>query len=532
MNQIILNGFMASGKTTIGRYLAERLNLPFVDLDHSIEIEQGKSIASIFEDAGEAHFRALESRKLLQCLSQDGVLALGGGTLLNPQNLQAVLQTDCLLVNTRCDVNDIMKRVQNEDGTRPLLAGDPNGIPDKIRSLLQQRETVYNQYDIQINSSTTSPEEAANLIQAFLGIRQIRINHPGGYYPIWMGRNLLHRIGEMILARREVKRIAIVTNPIVCALYGHVVQKSLETTGIETVLIEIPDGEEGKTLQTVNHIYDALTAFKADRSSMLLALGGGITGDIGGFAAATYMRGIPLIQVPTTWLSMVDSSIGGKTGANLPQGKNLIGAFKQPEMVIMDFDVLATLPKDELLNGFGEFIKHGLIADADLVQQIMAAGKTVSELPDHPKFEQMVAQSLMVKANIVAKDPYEKKERMLINFGHTLAHAIEKASHYEIAHGEAVIMGMWFAAVLSNKVGDFSDEDLNQIDTIYNQYQLPRSMHELSKEELLRYMGLDKKKSTNEYRWILLHKIGEAYIENYSSLEKIASLLDEMGAGA
>jgi shikimate kinase / 3-dehydroquinate synthase len=529
---IILNGFMATGKTTIGQCLAKRLKLPFVDLDQTIETEQKLTISELFEQYGETAFRKLETEKLNEVLEQNGVIALGGGALTNPENLKKVLQSDNYLIGLYCSMEDIIARTNRDKGIRPLLSDEGDNLKISITNLLEKRRSVYNQCDFQVDTSQYSPEESTEKILQMIRNKQTRIQVPDGYYPIWMGRQLLQNLGELIAARCKGKKIAIITNPVVGGFYLETVEKALQSTEFETKSILIPDGEEGKSLETVNKVYDELTAFKADRSSIILALGGGITGDIAGFAAATYMRGIRFIQIPTTLLAMVDSSVGGKTGVNLPQGKNLVGAFKQPELVVMDLEVLKTLPEREIINGFGEFFKHGLIADAELVRQIVEYPGDLSTLPYTEELEAMLSRSLEVKANIVQRDPFEANERMLLNFGHTLGHAIEKATSYTIAHGEAVLIGMAFAAKLSTIVGKLPIEEYTLIENIYKKYNLPYTLHQFSIHDLINYMQLDKKKNTDEYRWILLRRIGEGYIETFPSLDQITELLHKSGARA
>ena len=527
--QIVLNGFMGTGKTTIGKILAHRLGCQFYDLDDVIEQEEGKSVEQIFKDHGEQYFRVVESTKLADVLEKDGVIALGGGALKNPVNLDAVLSKDNLLIGLCCDAGEIVNRVEKDSVVRPLLKDEPEPIK-KIKMLLEERASVYRHFDIQLDTTNLTPDQVALTIEQFAVTKMTRVKHPSGSYPIFIGDDLLESISTFIRHRNKAKKVAVVTNEIVAGYYLDKVLQSLQSQSIETAVIMVPDGEAGKNLDTVKEIYDQLAEMGADRSSILLALGGGITGDICGFAAATYMRGIAYIQVPTTLLSMVDSSIGGKTGVNISHGKNLVGAFKQPEMVIVSLNTLQTLPDEEILNGFGELIKHGFIADADLVEKIRTVGGDVADMINTEMFTDILYQSLQVKRKVVQIDPFEKKERMTLNFGHTLGHAIEKASAHQIPHGQAVIIGMWFAILLSHKQGFLSDEEFAVLGNVYAAFKLPDQLDSYQIENLKKYIKMDKKKKDENYRWILLEKIGKAIIKNYSSIPEMDELLEQMGA--
>jgi 3-dehydroquinate synthase len=527
--QIVLNGFMGTGKTTIGKILAHRLGCQFYDLDDVIEKEEGKSVEQIFRDHGEQYFRAVESSKLTDVLKKEGVIALGGGALKNSTNLEAVLSQDNLLIGLCCNAGEIVKRVQNDDVVRPLLKNEEEPVL-KVQQLLEERQNIYQHFDMQMDTTNLTPDQVALTIEQCAVPKMSRVTYPDGSYPIFVGRDLLNSLGTFIKHRNKARKVAIVTNEIVGDLYLDAVLRSLKEQSIETAVILVPDGEDGKNLDTVKGIYDQLAEMGVDRSSILLALGGGITGDMCGFAAASYMRGISYIQVPTTLLSMVDSSIGGKTGVNIPAGKNLVGAFKQPEMVVMDLDVLQTLPDEELLNGFGELIKHGFIADAALVNSIEKFGGSIKELIHQEQFPAILFQSLQVKRKVVQIDPFEKKERMTLNFGHTLGHAIEKASNHQIPHGQAVLIGMWFAILLSERLNGLPGNEVMKLSKIYDQFNLPHNLNGYKISDLKKYIKMDKKKKDETYRWILLNHIGEAVIRNYSTIEEMDELLESMGA--
>ncbi len=529
MKQIILNGYMGTGKTTLGKVAAEKMGCPFYDLDELIEREEGKSIHEIFSSQGEPYFRFAETTMLEKVLQHEGVIALGGGTLTRDINKERILASNSLLIGLFSSVENIVERVSKTKGSRPMLASGQESLEEHVQTMLKQRKQVYQNFDFQIHTQTISIEQAVSQIEKLSQLLIKRVVHPDGCYPIVIGRGNLSSIGALITLRKPVNRVVIVSNPIVSALYLQPVQQSLCEHGITSDIILIPDGEDGKSLETVQLIYEQLSALHADRNSLLLALGGGITGDICGFAAATYMRGIPFVQVPTTLVSMVDSSIGGKTGVNLPEGKNLVGSFKQPELVLMDIETLTTLPIQEVLNGFGEFLKHGLIASPDLVQTILHSPLSMEQLVQAENFQEMLVQSLEVKRQVVQVDPFETHERMNLNFGHTLGHAIEKASDFKIPHGEAVLIGMWFASLLSNRLGFLPEAELNLIDQLYQKYNLPRSLGNINPDALKQYMLQDKKKDGKDVRWVLLDHIGEAFIQLNPSSTVLEELLIVMG---
>lgn len=529
MKQIILNGFMGTGKSTLGKSLAQKLDCPFFDLDQLIEKDAQLSVDQIFETFGEDYFRSLESKLLSSLLKMEGVIALGGGTLLNELNRNRVLDSSALLIGLTASVDQIVSRVSNSETVRPLVKIDKAELKRHVQNMLCLRSSIYQFFDFQFDTTDLTVETISNQIVALTKLELSRVTYPGGLYPIVLGRNMLSKIGALISYRLKPNKIVIVTNPIVSAFYLEPVKASIQEQEINTEVIHIPDGEDGKHLDTVNYIYEALAAVHADRNSLLLALGGGVTGDITGFAAATYMRGIPFVQVPTTLLSMVDSSIGGKTGVNLSFGKNLVGAFHQPELVLMDFDTLITLPQKEIINGFGEFLKHGFIQSNELIQEILHSPLTLKELIQDGEFGKIFKRSLDVKRLLVQIDPYEKHERMALNFGHTLGHAIEKTSGYQISHGEAVLMGMWFAANLSARMGFLSSPDLAAIRHIYEKYHLPMAFEKFNRADLISNISHDKKKDGENFRWILLQQLGEAFVQTFSSTQEIDDLLGQMG---
>jgi 3-dehydroquinate synthase len=339
-------------------------------------------------------------------------------------------------------------------------------------------------------------------------MRCLTVDLAGRPYDIQIGPGLLARLGEFVGPLRP-SRLLVVTDPRVGPLYASRVQASLQPLA-RTAVFELAGGEAGKDLRAVEAVLDALLAAGADRRSVAIALGGGVVGDIAGFAAAIYMRGIRFVQVPTTLLAQVDSSVGGKTGVNHPRGKNLIGAFHQPQAVVADTDTLRTLPPRELSAGLAEVLKHGLLADAGYFARV------TRELPrllacDEQALAEAIARSCEIKAAIVARDEKESGERALLNLGHTFAHAIETLTGYgRWLHGEAVGCGICLAADLSRRLGLIARDDVEIVERAVAAAGLPTRIDGLSRSAAVESMRGDKKAEAGEIRFILLERIGRA----------------------
>ena len=330
-------------------------------------------------------------------------------------------------------------------------------------------------------------------------------------YPIHIGQDLLSQ-APLLLPHLKRKQVAVVTNTTVAPLYLEKLLSALALQGVTVLPIVLPDGEQYKNAETLNHIYDALLANRCERSTTLIALGGGVIGDITGYAAATYLRGVPFIQIPTTLLSQVDSSVGGKTGINHPLGKNMIGAFYQPQLVLADTATLNTLPDRELSAGLAEIIKYGLIRDAKFLNWLEAnMARLLAREPEALAYA--IRHSCENKAEVVTADERESGERALLNLGHTFGHAIENGMGYGVwLHGEAVAAGSMLAAHLSRRLGWLTEADVSRIERIFNAANLPTVAPALGVERYLELMGLDKKVADGKIRLVLLQAIGQALI--------------------
>ncbi|MDP3088055.1 MAG: 3-dehydroquinate synthase [Methylotenera sp.] len=343
-------------------------------------------------------------------------------------------------------------------------------------------------------------------------------------YPIHIGSNLISD-ASLILPHLKRKHVAVVTNTTVAPLYLEKLRLTLESVGVTVISIILPDGEAFKNSETLNTIYDVLLQHRCERSTTLIALGGGVIGDLTGYAAATYLRGVPFIQIPTTLLSQVDSSVGGKTGINHPLGKNMIGAFYQPQLVLADIDTLQTLPAREFSAGVAEVIKYGLIRDADFFDWLETNMASLMQLNEQV-LSYAIYRSCQNKADVVAKDEHEQGERALLNLGHTFGHAIENAMGYGVwLHGEAVAAGTMMAADLSQRMGWLNGAQVARIKHSFEAANLPTVPPNLGAEKYLDLMGLDKKVENGKIRLILQQGIGKSVITSNYDVVKLKETL-------
>jgi len=341
-------------------------------------------------------------------------------------------------------------------------------------------------------------------------MRTLKVSLGDRSYPIYLGEELLSQAGELLREAGCGEKVGIVTNPTVAEHYLKTVQETLGRSGFRVTSVLLPDGEEHKNLKSISAIYDQLIRERFERGSCVLALGGGVIGDLAGFAAATFLRGIPYVQVPTTLLAQVDSSVGGKTGVNHKEGKNLIGAFYQPKAVLIDVGVLYTLPRRELLAGLAEVIKYGIIEDPSLFGLLEEKLERLLVL-DRALLEEAIAASCSIKARVVEKDEREEDYRSVLNFGHTIGHALESLTGYEkFLHGEAVAIGMAQAAAISVRQGVCDEESLRRIQRLIAKAGLPTAIPpDIKLSELVKKMEVDKKASGGKIKFVLCAGIGK-----------------------
>lgn len=502
---IFLYGPSGSGKSTVGRHLADNLNLPFIDLDLAIEASSGLTIPHIFETEGEDGFRARESQALQEAIAAgDQVIALGGGALTVAAN-RTLAESNGRVILLSAAPETLIERVNRDSIDRPLASGEAGA---RFRALLTKRNEHYASFPDRIDTSNKSPQDTAWDIQVRLGTFHIKgmssTKHPG--YDVRVAAGSLDSIGELLIARGLRGPVAVVTDENVAPFYLEHVLASLAGAGYPANGITIPAGEVHKTLETVSNIWEGFSQTGIERGSTVIALGGGVVGDLTGFAAATWLRGVPWVGVPTSLLAMVDASLGGKTGADLPQGKNLIGAFHPPRLVLADPDVLASLPEVEMVNGMAEAIKHGIIDDPELLELCLPPSK-ITDLAS------LVRRAMAVKVRVIEVDPYEKGLRMSLNLGHTVGHGVELASGFRLKHGEAVAIGTVAEARMAERA-DLAVHGLaDKIAAVFQSVGLPTEIPpDLDMARVREIMMRDKKKTSGVLRFALPVAVGQVKV--------------------
>ena len=354
-------------------------------------------------------------------------------------------------------------------------------------------------------------------------MRKVKVELGANSYEIYIGSGLLAQVGRWLKKNGLSGKLVIITDPRAKKLYGDALNQNLTKDGFSVTTLQVPEGEEQKSLETAGRLYHELTNCHAERTTPILALGGGVIGDLTGFVAATYMRGVPLIQIPTTLLAQVDSSIGGKVAVDHGQLKNKIGAFYQPRLVISDMDTLKTLPPNELANGLAEVIKSAAIRNKKFFAFLETNLDRIKSL-DESALEETVFQTVQIKAEVVEKDERDLGLRNILNYGHTIGHAIETVSDFKVEHGNAVAIGMLAAARISNKMGILDKNDLGRLKGIIEKAGLPTEMPDLQIEKIIQAMKHDKKVLRDKIRFVLLKSIGSAFITdevNLSLVEKV-----------
>jgi shikimate kinase/3-dehydroquinate synthase len=524
-DNVILTGFMGTGKTTVGKEIARRMGCPFVDMDVEIEARAGKPIARIFAEDGEATFRRMEARLCEELSGQrELVIATGGGALVDPSNRTLMVESGTV-VCLSCDASEILRRV-GDNADRPLLnVADPLA---EVERLLQARREAYAALPWQIDTTVLSIEQVIAQVMQITGMVTLPVHYPTGKYDIHINEGIRAHVGRLMRAAGvpEGSCIAVVSNPVVAPLYSTQVEASLCQAGFRPFSCTIPDGEQHKTLSTVASLYDQFLDGRLDRSGRVLSVGGGVTGDVAGFAAASFMRGVHFVQVPTTLLAMVDASVGGKTGVDLPQGKNLVGAFKQPELVVIDPEVLATLPSEEVRSGMAEVIKHGVIGDPALFEEL-EGGVGDSGLRIEGS---QIAWALRVKIDVVEEDPFERGRRAVLNLGHTVGHGLERLSDFGLRHGEGVSIGMVAAARVAVALERAAPPLADRIEAALAAWGLPVTCPSFDADAIWEAMRHDKKRHGRALRWVLPTAIGEVEIVEGVPPDVVRSVLRDLGA--
>jgi len=544
---LVITGYMGAGKSSVGREVARRLGRRFVDMDEEIERRVGMSIADLFKTRGEQAFRLQEHLLCAELAAQEGlVISTGGGALVDAHHRE-LLGRAGVLVCLDCAPEELARRLQG-DVRRPMLWGDDPAA--RLRSLLQERRAAYAEVPHHIDTTHRSLEQVVQDVLALYGAgpQAWWVGTPTGPYQVHWVAGGLARLAALLRIRDISSRVALVSDDNVWPLYGAAVMAALRAGGYAPFSVVLPAGEEHKNLESVRLIYDRFAEGGLDRSGAVIALGGGVITDMAGFAAATYMRGVPLVQASTTLLGMVDASVGGKVAVDHPRGKNLVGAFVQPLLVMLDPLTLATLPDIERRAGMAEIIKHGVIADAQLFQALeerrgdaemggrgdvarptgcgqasCLAPNAAGVGPIH-ELALLVQRALAVKIAVVQEDPYERGRRAVLNLGHTFGHAFELLSGYALHHGLAVSMGMAAAARLAEARGLCTAETAARIIAALERHGLP-TRHTYDIDEVYRAMSSDKKRRAGGLRFVLPEEIGKVIIaDDVSAGEVLAAL--------
>ncbi|MGO9134101.1 MAG: 3-dehydroquinate synthase [Methylovirgula sp.] len=547
---IVLVGLMGSGKTAIGRRLAQRLGLEFVDSDTEIEWAAGMTIPEIFSRYGEPYFRDGERRVMARLLAEGSrVIATGGGAFMTAETRARIAET-AVSVWLKGDLDVLWRRVRKRTH-RPLLQ-NPN--PEAtLQKLMEQRYPIYAKADITVMShegphETVVEETIAGLERHMVGEAHVGAGEAPAFfervsvelgsrgYDIWIGDGLLGQAGAHIARVAPGASAAIVTDSNVANHYLAPLEASLKAAGIRCANIVVAPGEESKSFANFETVCNAVIAGKFERGDLVIALGGGVVGDLAGFAAASVRRGMRFIQIPTSLLAQVDSSVGGKTGINSPHGKNLIGAFHQPSLVLADTGCLATLSPREFRAGYAEVAKYGLIRDLAFFEWLEANWRDVFD--GGPARIHAIAKSCTAKAEVVAGDEFESGNRALLNFGHTFGHALERLVHYDgerLVHGEAVAIGMACASRFSVRLGLCEPGLAQRVETHLKTVGLPVRITEIADwwadaEAILDAMYQDKKVERGALTFILMQTIGHCFIaKNVEASDVLAFLRDELG---
>jgi shikimate kinase/3-dehydroquinate synthase len=553
ITNLIITGFSGTGKSLVANEVARGLNWNFIDTDDEIVKQTGKPIAEIFRQDGEGRFRELEREMIRKaCQQRQTVIAIGGGAIVDPQNYELLVKTG-LIVCLEAKPETIYERLFREAASspetevRPLLAND-NPL-ERIRQLKASRQPHYANVDWTVHTDNLNISQVAEeVIRAWRLLRRYTsrnerekvqsgidkdiaclVETKTQSYSVFVGYGLLDKLGEKMKKAALSGTATIISDENVFSIYGSKVEEILKDAGFGFNSFVVPPGEETKSIDYAIKIYDFLVEHRAERDDIIIALGGGMVGDLAGLVAATFLRGMPWVQVPTSLVAMVDASIGGKVGINHPKGKNLIGAFYQPNLVLADCQTLTTLTQRELTSGWAEVIKHGLILDEELVEFLESNVDKLTKL-EPELLTKAIARSATIKAHVVSQDEKEREgKRTILNYGHTIAHGLEAATQYKrFLHGEAVAIGMLGAAKIGQRLGLLPSAAVERQQALLQKFRLPTDFTGLDLAEITRAMELDKKTKKKAIRWVLLQDIGKALIRSDVPQQDVLAVLQEL----
>ena len=537
--RIALVGLSGVGKSSVGAILAARLGWPLIDTDDLIAEREGRTPAELIANGGEPAFRRIEERVVAEAAKREpAVIATGGGAFLSARSRRA-LGEGALLCWLDATPSAIARRLRDapDASERPLLAG--GNLEARLRELDDERRAAYAHADLWVPAQGVTPSAVAGrILSAWAeqppalagGARRLErlatdpppagptaiVDTGRDRYPIWVGRGELARLPERLRQLGLDGAVWVVADEAVMEAHGERLVAALDGGGYRGASWVVPPGERSKRLAVAAELYGWLADGRAERGDTVLAFGGGVVGDLAGHVAATYLRGMPLVQVPTSVLAMNDAAIGGKAAVDLEQGKNLVGAFHQPRAVVADTGLLGTLPRRAFAEGLAEVVKHALILDPALLGEIERHARAlVSGAPDEELLTRVTARSARLKALIVSADPGERGLRAILNYGHTIGHGIEAATGYrEYLHGEAVAVGMIGAARIGERLGLHDREPVARLADVLRALGLPLSAPGADPEAVLAAMRLDKKVRGGRMRFVLLEEIGQPVVRD------------------
>lgn len=515
---IFLTGAPGTGKSTVGKILADKLNLNFFETDELIEKKTGRSINELFKQ-GEGYFRYVESeviRELIRDVS-DAVISLGGGAILNKDNLH-LIRDKGFVVNLTADLDEILMRLRN-DSSRPLLQ---NNKREKLEKIIRERDKLYRICDFHLDTTQISPEVAAQSIVDFIQILEkaniIRVNLYDRSYDVIVGANIPPACVQNRINRNfpDLKKIALITSPSIRyleldgdSLYRRI-RVIFEELG-ELLEFDLPEGESTKDILYAIHLWNRFAEIGLRRSDLIVVLGGGVLGDLVGFVASSYLRGVRYINVPTTLLSQIDSSIGGKTAVNTEKAKNVIGTINQPFLVLVDVDFTRTLSHTEFLSGLGEVVKYAVACDGALFSFIFERPNE-DIFKDQKTIKHIISRCAKIKANIVSEDEYEEKGlRFVLNFGHTVGHALEAAYNFKIPHGFAVALGCLVETRISDALLGKKNSVL--VLELIRKLGFEEDIRIPNAERFSEAILLDKKTRADYLNFVVVDEIGKSRVE-------------------
>lgn len=512
IRSVVLSGMMGSGKTTVGRRLAERLRVEFVDVDAQIEAAVGCTIAEYWRREGEEAFREAErsaSREFL--LGPPRVIALGGGAVVDRQTRHLAAGRS-LLVTLRAGIDTLAQRL-SDDTSRPKIAVRSGDLPGRVAQLMADRAAAYAECHLSIGTDDLSVDDVVDRICLLIDRDPLLVPLGERSYAIDIGADCAPRLTDALRAIKPTS-LVIVSDSNVKRAQRAAIALATRAVDVPVVEVTLAAGEEHKSLASVAAIWDAALGANVDRKSVVVAFGGGVVGDLAGFAASTLLRGVRCVQVPTSLLAMVDSSVGGKTGFDHPVGKNLVGAFHHPSAVVIDLEYLKTLPARERIAGLAEVVKVALVLDAQLFEMFEKKAERVAAGGETTLLEPIVRRAVSAKIGVVRDDEREQGVRGLLNFGHTVGHALEAYGGYtRYKHGEAVAIGMLAEMAAAVRLGLTAKSALEQTRAVLERCGLPTHVEPKELRAAWAFVSSDKKRDGATLNLPIVGAVGEGRIE-------------------